>query len=65
MNGRYYKLLRKKYAMTQDDVAMLIGISRHSLSTYEQEHSDMPVTVALRLNKLYGINGDDAMLRDN
>ncbi len=65
MNGKYYRMQRKRRDLTQADVADMIGISRHSLSTYEKERSDMPVTVALKLNKLYGMDGDEYILRDD
>jgi DNA-binding XRE family transcriptional regulator len=42
--------------MTQEYVAKMVGISRFALSWYEQERSEMPITTALRLIRLYDIS---------
>lgn len=45
--------LRRKCGMTQKEVAKALGISRNTLSAYENGKSDIPLTVTLRLARLY------------
>ena len=59
MTGNEYRSLRCKKHMTQEYVARLIGISRAALSGYEAERFDIPLLVALKLNRLYGIRDDE------
>ena len=63
MYGNYYKRLRKKNFLTQECVADIVGISRHSLSKYENHDTDMPITVAIKLNILFGIDDIDSLIR--
>ena len=59
MNGTYYKKLRLDKSLTQEEVASRIGISRHSLSKYEMQDSDMPVTVLFKLNIFFDVDVSD------
>ena len=56
MNGLDYKYIRHKLNMTQTGVAREIGVSRYTLSGYETGRSKIPITVAFRLSKLYGLS---------
>ena len=42
--------------MTQEYAASMVGISRFTLSGYESEKVRIPLTVSLRLNKLYHLS---------
>lgn len=55
MYGKDYKYLRFKYYISQDVAARIAGISRHTLSIYEAGRSEVPLTVALKLNKLFDL----------
>ncbi|MCH5212224.1 MAG: helix-turn-helix transcriptional regulator [Oscillospiraceae bacterium] len=59
MDGTYYKRLRHKHNLTQEKLARLLGISRHSLSKYEMPNSDMPVTVLFKLNIFFDVDISD------
>ena len=59
MLGKDFKYIRFKKFMTQEYVAEMIGISRFALSWYEQERSEMPITTALRLIRLYNISNSE------
>lgn len=56
MNGLDYKYRRHKLNMTQTRVAKVVGVSRYTLSGYETGRTSIPITVAFRLAKLYGIS---------
>ena len=49
------KELRKSVCMTQDDVAMLIGMNRTSFSKYENGAANPPLAVLRKLAKLYAV----------
>lgn len=51
--GLKLKLNREKMGLTQEEVADKIGISRKSLSNYENEITPIPLTVFIRLAELY------------
>lgn len=42
--------------MTQEFAAAVIGISRFTLSGYESNRVKIPLTVSIKLNKLYNID---------
>ncbi len=63
MNGKYYRILRNDLNLTQAYVSQLIGVSRHSLSKYEKRETDMPLTVALKLNELYNIEENSELYK--
>lgn len=58
-SGSDYKIIRNRLKLTQSEVADAIGISRHSLSNYEYEKADMPLTVSIRLSKYYRFKADN------
>lgn len=55
MNGLDYKYRRHKLNLTQTQVAKEIGVSRYTLSGYETGRVEIPITVAFKLSKLYGL----------
>ena len=59
MDGTNYKRLRLKNSLTQDELAKLLKISRHSLSKYEMPDSDMPVTVLFKLSIFFDVEVED------
>ena len=59
MTGKNYKSMRYKNYMTQEFVANTIGISRFSLSAYESDMVDIPLSESIKLNKLYNIDEAD------
>ncbi len=59
MTGKDLKYIRFRNSMTQEYVASMVGISRFTLSSYEAGRTGVPITVSLKLNKLYRLNEDD------
>ncbi len=59
MTGRDFKYMRFKHYMTQEYAANIVGVSRFALSGYEHERVGIPITTALRLNKLYNMTEED------
>lgn len=59
MTGKDYKSIRYKRYMTQEFAAKMIGISRFTLSHYERNEVKIPLTVSIKLNKLYNMNEDE------
>ena len=59
MTGRDLKYIRFRNSMTQEYVASVVGISRFTLSSYESGRTGIPITVSLKLNKLYNLDADD------
>lgn len=49
------KSLRKSVDMTQDDVALLLGMNRTSFSKYENGAANPPLSVLRKLAKLYAV----------
>ncbi len=51
-----YKYIRKSIAMTQEEFAEEIGVSRGSLANYETGKTDMPVTAFIKLCTVGGLS---------
>ncbi len=62
--GHIYKYRRGKLGVTQQEAARSIGISRRSLSNYERGYSRIPLTIALKLDKLYGCDCEKGLSAD-
>ena len=45
--------------MTQEYAAIVVGISRYTLSGYESERVGIPITTALRLHRLYNMTSEE------
>lgn len=56
MNGLDYKYRRHRLKLTQTQVAKAINVSRYTLSGYETGRVEIPITVAFKLSKLYGLS---------
>ncbi len=56
MNGLDYKYRRHRLKLTQTQVAKQISVSRYTLSGYETGRVEIPITVAFKLSKLYGLS---------
>ncbi len=59
MTGRDLKYIRFRNSMTQEYAASMVGISRFTLSSYESGRTGIPITVSLKLNKLYNLDEND------
>lgn len=59
MTGRDLKYIRFRRCMTQEYAASMVGISRFTLSSYEACRTDIPITVSIKLNKLYNLDADE------
>lgn len=53
--GKRLKEARKKYGVTQDKVAELLGISKQTISNYETGNTYPPEKMLDKLCKLYGV----------
>ena len=53
---RGYKYIRKAMAMTQEEFAEEIGVSRGSLANYETGKTDMPVKAFIKLCTVGGLS---------
>ena len=53
--GEKLKTLRLSYGLTQDDIAMLLGMSRTSFSKYENGAANPPLTVMRKLSVIYKV----------
>ena len=58
------KILRKKIALTQDEAAEAIGISRTKLNAYENAHSEPTIDGLLSSSLFYKINIDTLLKTD-
>lgn len=59
MTGKDYKRIRFRMNITQKDAADMIGISRFALSGYESGRVGIPITVSMKLNRLYRLSDSD------
>ncbi len=51
--GLRLELMRRKNNLTQEEVADIIGVSRNTVMAYEKGKSPIPITIFIRLAKLY------------
>ncbi len=56
MTGKDYKSIRFRHYITQEFAAKMVGISRFTLSAYEANKTSIPLTVSIKLNKLYNMD---------
>ena len=57
--GLKLKPIRKSQHKTLSEVSTEIGISRNTLSKYERNADNMPVSVFIRLMEYYGVDMRD------
>ena len=56
--GKYLRAVRKSKKLPLEFVASYIGISRSSLSKYEKDIGNTPITILIKLVLLYDIDLD-------
>ena len=62
--GKYLAELRKTYKVTQDELALRLGVSRQAVSRWETGSSVPDVEVLLKISELYGITIDAILHAD-
>ena len=62
--GQKLKEARQKAGLTQEAVAQAIGVSRQSLSNWENDRTYPDLGSVLRLSDLYGLSLDDLLRHD-
>ena len=50
--------LRKDSDLTQDDLAEILNINKHSISSYEREKSEPPDDIKIAIAKYFGVSVD-------
>lgn len=50
--------LRKDAGLTQDDLAEVLFISKHSISSYERDKSEPPDSVKIKIAKFFNVSID-------
>ena len=58
------RLLRKKYGLTQKEMADILEVSRAAYSSYENGYANMPFKVLKTLTNILGINSDQFLTDD-
>ena len=53
------KELRARHAMTQEDLAARVGVSRQTIVAIEKEKYDPSLSLAFRLAKCFGVTIED------
>lgn len=59
--GNYLKELRTKNHLSQEKLAEKLGISRQSVSKWEQGYASPDTDNVLKLSKLYGVSVDSIL----
>lgn len=62
--GKYLTELRKSYKVTQDELALRLGVSRQAVSRWETGNSVPNVELLLKTSELYGITIDTILNAD-
>lgn len=62
--GKYLAELRKSYKVTQDELALRLGVSRQAVSRWETGSSVPDVELLLKISELYGITIDAILHAD-
>ncbi len=63
--GKKLLKLRKEFKMTQDDVAIILGMSRTSFSKYENGIANPPLQVMRKLASIYNVGLEYLIFDDN
>jgi transcriptional regulator with XRE-family HTH domain len=56
--GDRIALLREKFGLTQEELALKIGISRAALSHYEKNRREPDIDILSRMAKFFGVSTD-------
>ncbi len=62
--GKYLSELRKYYAITQEELASRIGVTRQAVSKWETGNTIPNVDILMSLSELYGISINDILKAD-
>ena len=62
--GKYLAQLRKSYKVTQEELALRMGVSRQAVSRWETGSSVPDVEILLKISELYGITIDAILHAD-
>lgn len=60
MKGPEFKKARRQLLLTQTQLAQSLGLSRPTVSYYENGHSDVPISVQLAIDQLLSKIEDDS-----
>ena len=63
--GKKLRDLRKQFKMTQDDVALILNMSRSSFSKYETGMSSPPLPVMRKLANIYNVGLEYLIFDEN
>lgn len=50
--------LRKDFGLTQDELAEILKINKHSISSYERDKSEPPDAIKICMAKFFGVSVD-------
>lgn len=50
--------LRKDAGLTQDDLAVILNINKHSISSYERDKSEPPDAIKIAIAKYFNVSVD-------
>ena len=57
--------LRKDAGLTQDELAAILRINKHSISSYEREKSEPPDAIKIEIAKYFNVSIDYLLERTN
>ena len=58
MIGERLLELRKDAGLTQDDLALILNINKHSISSYERDKSEPPDAIKIAIAKYFNVSID-------
>lgn len=58
MIGERLLELRKDAGLTQDDLALILNINKHSISSYERDKSEPPDAIKIAIAKHFNVSVD-------
>ena len=58
MIGERLYELRKDAGLTQDDLALILKINKHSISSYERDKSEPPDAIKISIAKYFNVSVD-------
>lgn len=58
MTGERLLDLRKEAGLTQDDLAAILSVNKHSISSYERNKNEPPDEIKIQIAKYFGVSID-------
>ena len=58
MIGERLLELRKDAGLTQDDLALILNINKHSISSYERNKSEPPDAIKIAISRYFNVSVD-------